>query len=293
MKYLITGGSGLVGSALIKELLKDGHEVINLSRSSRPSDKEGLTQLKWDGKSIPKEAGEVDVVVNLAGANVGQRWTDEHKKMIMDSRVNATHACTQYINNCAQKPQVFISSSGTNFYGDDDTKPKTETDPPGTGFLSRVCQAWEAESFPARTRTVIMRISPVLSTEGGPLEKLLTPFKMYVGGPVASGDQSFPWIHIEDMVRAIRFFAGNTNTEGPYNLAAPDIVTNKQFSTLLGKALKRPSFFKIPKFALKTIFGEMSVVLWGGLVIKSDKLREAGFEFKFPTLKGAFADLLD
>ena len=293
MKYLITGGSGLVGTHLINALLKDGHQVVNLSRSARSSDREGLTQLQWDGKSIPAEAGAIDVVVNLAGANVGKRWTDSHKKMIMDSRVNGTRACANFINTADHKPSVFISASGTNYYGDDDTKPKTEKDGAGDGFLSKVCSAWEAEAHKAETRTVILRIPPVLATDGGPLEKLLTPFKMFVGGPTGSGDQAFPWVHIEDMVRAIRFFSGNNATEGPYNMAAPEIATNKQFSKLLGKALGRPSFFRIPKFMLELLFGEMSVVLWGGLVIKSDKIQQAGFEFKFPRLKEAFSDLLD
>lgn len=292
MKYLITGGSGLVGSNLIKALLNDEHEVINLSRSARSSDQKGLQQVKWDGSSIPDEVGSVDVVVNLAGANVGQRWTESHKKLIYSSRVQSTRACVNYINKQGSKPKVFISASGTNYYGDDDTKPKAEEDEAGPGFLSKVCKAWEDEANKADIRTVIMRIPPVLSTEGGPLEKLLTPFKMFVGGPTGSGKQSFPWVHIEDMVRAIRFFSGRTSTQGPYNLAAPEIVSSKRFSTTLGKILHRPSFFRIPKFALQTIFGEMSVVLWGGLAIKSDKLRGDGFEFKFPTLKGALVDLL-
>lgn len=292
MKYLITGGSGLVGSNLIKALLNDDHEVINLSRSARSSDQKGLQQVKWDGSSIPEEVGSVDVVVNLAGANVGQRWTESHKKLIYSSRVQSTRACVKYINQQVDKPKVFLSASGTNYYGDDDTKPKTEVDEAGTGFLSKVCKAWEDEANKADIRTVIMRIPPVLSTEGGPLEKLLTPFKLFVGGPTGSGNQSFPWVHIEDMVRVIRFFSGRTSTQGPYNLAAPDIVSSKRFSSTLGKVLHRPSFMRIPKFALKAIFGEMSVVLWGGLAIKSDKLREEGFEFKFPTLKDALVDLL-
>ncbi len=292
MKYLITGGSGLVGSKLIKELLDDGHEVVNLSRSSRSSDKKGLTQVKWDGSTIPESVGPVNVVVNLAGANVGQRWTEAHKELIYSSRVKSTRACVKYINSQDPKPQVFISASGSNYYGDDEQKAKTEEDGPGTGFLSKVCVAWENETKNADTRTVIMRIPPILSTDGGPLEKLLTPFKMFVGGPTGSGDQPFPWAHLDDIVRAIRFFSGKKSTHGPYNLAAPESVTNKEFANTLGNVLHRPSFFRIPKFALDIIFGEMAVILWGGLNINSDKIQNEGFEFKFPTLKSALVDLL-
>lgn len=292
MKYLITGGSGLVGSKLISELLEDGHHIINLSRGKRQSDRDGLEEVTWDGKSIPESVGQVDVVLNLAGASVGKRWTDAYKKTIMDSRVWSTRACVNYINSQEPKPKVFISASGINYYGDLHTKPKSEDDPVGDTFLADVCKAWEVEAEKSTIRTVMMRISPVLDTEGGPLEKLLTPYKMFVGGPTGEGSQGFAWIHLDDMVRAIRFFTGHPKTEGPYNLAAPDMITNKQFANTLGGALNRPSFFRLPKFVLKTIFGEMSTVLWGGLFIKSDKIREAGFEFKFPTINEALTDLL-
>jgi len=292
MKYLITGGSGLVGSKLITELLDDGHAVINLSRGKRNSKRKGLVEVQWDGKSIPTEVGAVDVVINLAGANVGKRWTDAYKKIILDSRIWSTRACAEYINRQENKPEVFLSASGINYYGDLDQKPKSENDPAGTTFLADVCKAWEAEAEKANTRTVTMRISPVLDTEGGPLEKLITPYKMCVGGPTGEGSQGFAWIHLEDMVRAIRFFTGHPKTEGPYNLAAPDMITNKQFAKALGSALNRPSFFRLPKFVLQTIFGEMSAVLWGGLFVTSDKLRDHGFEFRFPTIKEALVDIV-
>ncbi len=293
MRYLITGGTGLVGSKLTKELLENGHEVVNLSRRSNGPDMKGFTQLRWDGRSIPESVGPTDAVVNLAGANVGQRWTKSHKKLIYNSRVESTRACTQYINSQDPKPQVFISASGSNYYGNNEAKVKTEKDGPGTGFLSKVCVAWENEAKNAEIRTVIMRIPPVLSTDGGPLEKLLTPFKMFIGGPTGSGDQPFSWVHIDDIVRAIRFFSDNENTQGPYNLAAPETVTNREFATILGSILRRPSFLRIPRFALDILFGEMAVILWGGLDINSDKVQNEGFNFKFPALKNALADLLD
>ena len=292
MRYLITGGTGLVGGKLIKQLLEQGHEVVNMSRSGRPSGREGLVQLKWDGKSIPEQVRDIDVVVNLAGANIGQRWTESYKKVILSSRVHATRACVEFIEGQENKPSVFISASGVNYYGNTFDKVKTESDPLGSGFLSEVCGAWEEEAVKASIRTITLRISPVLSTEGGPLEKLLVPYKMFVGGPTGEGDQGFSWIHLDDLVRAIHFFAANDATSGPYNLTAPGHITNREFATALGKALSRPSFFRLPKPVLNLIFGEMAVVLWGGTLASSDKLRSAGFEFEFPEIKEALADLL-
>ena len=293
MRYLITGGTGLLGTQLINDWLEEGHEVINMSRSGRPSNRKGLTQMKWDGKAIPAEVRDIDVVVNMAGANVGQRWSDSYKKMIMDSRVNSTRACVEFIKNQEKAPRVFISASGINFYGDNFNEIKSEDDPGGDGFLSGVCQAWENEAWHAPIRTICLRISPVLSTEGGPLEKLITPYKMFVGGPTGTGDQGFSWIHLDDLVEATHFLIKHESAEGPFNLTAPEHVTNRQFSKALGNALSRPSFFRLPKGILELIFGEMSVILWGGTIASCDKLTQAGYQFKFPQLKAAFSDLLD
>lgn len=292
MRFLITGGSGLVGSHLIPQLLEEGHEVFNLSRSSKGDAVKGLSQVKWDGKSVPGTVPPVDVVINLAGASVGQRWNDSYKKTIMDSRVDATRACVDYIQRCEPKPQSFLSASGINFYGDHFPQTRKESDPVGEGFMAEVCGAWEAEAMKSPIRTVRMRIAPVLSQDGGPLEKLLTPYKLFVGGPVGSGDQGFPWIHLDDLVRGIHFFFNNPKTEGAYNLTAPRQDTAGSFAKELGNALNRPSFFRLPKAILQLVFGEMSVILWGGGFASADKMVQAGFPFKFPNLKDAFADLV-
>ena len=281
----------MVGSNFISQLVAEGHEVVNMSRSNKDSGMTGWQNLKWDGKAIPEGVKDIDVVVNLAGANIGQRWTESYKKTVLDSRVNATRACVDFINSQENKPKVFISASGSNFYGDNYRGIKTEEDGPGEGFLSGVCQAWEAEAEKSDTRTILMRIAPVLSLEGGPLEKLVTPYKMLVGGPTGSGDQGFPWIHLKDLLAAMHFFVENESTEGPYNLSAPQQVSNSEFAKALGKAMKRPSFFRIPKFALQLIFGEMSVVLWGGGNTKPAKLLAEGFHFDFPTIDEALAEI--
>lgn len=281
----------MVGSNFISQLVAEGHEVVNMSRSNKDSGMTGWQNLKWDGRAIPEGVKDIDVVVNLAGANIGQRWTESYKKTVLDSRVNATRACVDFINSQENKPKVFISASGSNFYGDNYRGIKTEEDGPGEGFLSGVCQAWEAEAEKSDTRTILMRIAPVLSLEGGPLEKLVTPYKMLVGGPTGSGDQGFPWIHLKDLLAAMHFFVENESTEGPYNLSAPQQVSNSEFAKALGKAMNRPSFFRIPKFALQLIFGEMSVVLWGGGNTKPAKLLSEGFHFDFPTIDEALAEI--
>ncbi len=292
MRYLITGGTGLVGSQLIDELLAGGHEVVNMSRSGRPSGREGLLQLKWNGKAIPAEVKNIDVVINLAGASIAKRWTEAYKKIVLESRINSTQACVDFIEVQENKPKVFLSASGINYYGSDFSEPKTEDDDPGVGFLSEVCQEWEKPLEKSSIRTIALRISPVLSTKGGPLEKLLTPFKMFVGGPTGSGDQGFSWIHLDDLVGAIHFLVDHETASGPFNMTAPEHITNRQFASAIGKAINRPSFFRLPKFALETIFGDMSVVLWGGTMGSSEKIRQAGYQFKFPTVKEAMADLL-
>ena len=291
MRYLITGGTGLVGSKLIPELVAEGNEVVNLSRSGMPSGMKGWENVKWDGKSVPGSVKGIDVVVNLAGANVGSRWSESYKKTILQSRIDSTQACVNFIKAQENKPQLFLSASGTNYYGDDYDTVKTEADGPGEGFLSEVCQTWEASAEGAGIRTITMRIAPVLSLDGGPLEKMATPFKMFVGGPTGSGDQGFPWIHIDDLVAAMHFFIAESSLEGPFNLSAPPQNTNREFASAIGRALNRPSFFRLPKFMLKTIFGEMSVVLWGGGKVKPAKLLEAGYQFKFPNLDAAMGNI--
>ncbi|MEM0998559.1 MAG: TIGR01777 family oxidoreductase [Bacteroidota bacterium] len=292
MKYLITGGTGLVGSHLIPQLLQEGHEVHNLSRRSRSSKHAGLTHHQWDGKSVPTAVGPVDAIVNLAGATIGKRWSESYKKLIYDSRVDATTACVNYIQAQQTPPQVFISASGYNYYGNIFTETLDESAPAGEGFMAEVCVDWEAAAQGTGVRTVNLRTSVVLDAKEGPLAKLLTPFRLFVGGPTGTGKQGWPWIHVEDMVRAIRFLADTEGISGPINMVVPRHGNMDDFATTLGKALGRPSFFRLPKGVLEIIFGEMSVVLWGGGFIVPKALQDHGFEWKFPELKPAFTDLL-
>lgn len=293
MRVLITGGTGLIGRSLSESLLADGHTVVNLSRGGKPSGKPGLLNLKWDGKVVPSEAGDVDAVVNLAGASItGQRWTESYKQVLVDSRVDATKACVDYIKRLEIKPSVFLTASGYNYYGSLPEGPLDEKSPAGDGFMSRICQAWEGASEGSGVRTVRMRISVVLDKDDGPLAKMVTPYKFFVGGPTGTGDQGFPWIHVDDMVSAMRFLIGHQEISGPVNMVSPQPITNQQYSNALGKVLHRPNFFRLGKGLLGLVFGEMSVVLWGGAVVLPKVLKDSGFKWKFVEIEPALRDLL-
>lgn len=292
MKYLITGGTGLVGGRLIPALLADGHEVHNLSRRARTSEHAALTHHKWNGKAVPETVPEVDVIINLAGASVGKRWTDAYKKLIYNSRIDATNACTKFIDAASHKPQVFISASGYNYYGNEFSNWVDEAAPAGKGFMPEICVDWEAAAQGTGVRTATLRTAVVLDAQEGPLAQMLTPYKFFVGGPTGTGKQGFPWIHLDDMVAAIRFIAETPAVSGPINMVAPGHGTMQDFSDAIAKVLSRPNFFRLPKFMLNLIFGEMAIILWGGGFVKPGVLEKHGFSWKYPKVEGALRDLL-
>lgn len=292
MEFLITGGSGLIGRKLIDRLVGSGHKVHNLGRSAKMSGPSGLQHHQWDGKTIPDSVPKVDVVVNLAGANVGQRWTERYKEVILQSRVDSTKACVDYINRMGGEGMSLLSASGINYYGDLIEKPVDESSPAGDSFLSKVCQAWEAATSGCKGRVVIMRTSVVLDGQEGPLAKMLSPYKMFVGGPTGSGRQGFSWIHIDDMIEAILFLAENKAIEGAVNMVSPATTSQNQFSDALAKVLGRPNFFRLPKWILELVFGEMSAILWGGSIVRPKALLESGFQFSHPEIGPALNNLL-
>jgi uncharacterized protein len=293
MKYLITGGTGLVGRKLIAGLLADGHEVHNLGRgAAKEAAPKGFFFHQWDGKSVPAAVPSVDVVVNLAGASIGQRWSEDYKKLLVSSRVDATLACASYLKLHEKPGQVFISASGFNYYGDLLDTPVREGAPAGDSFMANICKQWEAATAGTQARTVTLRISVVLDPNDGPLARMLTPYKFGAGGPTGTGRQGFPWIHIDDLIATIRFVADNPKISGPVNVTSPTAIRQQDFSDALAKVLHRPNFFRLPKRMLELVFGEMSVVLWGGAFVVPAVLQANGFQWKFPEIEPALRDLL-
>jgi len=302
MRVLITGGSGLIGRALTANLARNGNEVIVLSR--RPERIIGLpTGVRaewWDGHTIEgwsSLADGADAVVNLAGENISAgRWTEEHKRSILESRLNAGRAVVQAIEAAAHKPRVVIQASGVGYYGPQGDEEITEETPPGHDFLARVAIEWEASTAfleALRVRRVVIRTGVVLSATGGALARILLPFRLFVGGRLGSGRQWFPWIHIADEVGAIRFLIENEIASGPFNLTAPIPLTNAEFSQLLGQRLRRPVLMPTPAFGLRLFFGEMATILLDGQRAIPRRLLQLGFPFQFPGAGSALRDLLN
>ncbi len=299
MKIVITGGSGLIGRALCKQLVGKGHEVTVLSRN--PDRASGLAAgvqvIGWDGRSSrgwEHLVDGADAVINLAGANLADgRWTAARKREIMASRLNAGRAVVEAVGKARRKPRVVIQASAVGYYGSRTEAEVTEASGAGDDFPARVCVEWEASTEPVEAmgvRRAILRTGVVLSNEGGALPRMALPFKLFAGGPVGTGKQHFPWIHIEDEVRAIVWLVEQGGA-GPYNLTGPHPLTSKEFSKSLGRAMGRPSVLPAPSFALKALFGEMSTILLDGQCAVPFRLLAEGFEFRSRDAETALRDL--
>ncbi len=293
MKIAVTGASGLVGSALVPVLTAADHEVIRLVREA-PGEGEG----HWNPASgIESGALQgIDAVVHLAGENIAEgRWTAEKKERIRESRVQGTEAVAQSMAAMEQSPPTLICASAIGYYGDRGHTELTEVSGAGEGFLPDVCKEWEAAAGPAieaGVRVVHLRLGVVLSTEGGALAKMLTPFKMGVGGKIGDGNQYMSWISIEDVTSAV-LHALTTDLSGPANTVAPEPVTNKEFTKALGRALHRPTIFPMPGFAARLAFGEMAdALLLASSRVLPARLEETGFTFRHGTIDVALGDLL-
>jgi uncharacterized protein len=276
MRVAVAGSSGLIGGHLAAALRNRGDEVVALPRlGTRPWSVEGA-----------------DAVVNLAGASVaGRRWTPAYKKEIADSRVLATRTAVEAIASASRKPRVLVNASAVGYYGGRGDELLEESAGPGADFLANVSQKWEAEAQRAPVRSVQIRTGVVLSPKGGALEKMLPPFKAFVGGPIGSGKQWFPWIHIADEVRAILWVIDHDLT-GPVNLVAPGIVTMRDFAKALGRALRRPSWAPVPAAPLKILVGEFATALLEGQRAVPKKLLDSGFRFRFDDVDSALRDVL-
>ncbi len=302
MRVIITGGTGMIGRSLCPLLLSSGHLVTVLSRN--PDESRGMPAgvrvEKWDGKTTEDWGHLVngaDAIINLAGAGIADSpWTAKRKQIIRESRIQAGLAVQKAIQAAKEKPKVLIQSSAVGYYGaDNDDQIVTEATAPGKDFLAKVCFDWEMSTAPVSNmglRRPILRTGIVLSKRGGALPKMMLPFKFMAGGPLGNGKQWMPWIHLTDEVRAIKFLLENPKADGPFNLVAPNPLTNRQFGEILGAIMRRPSFIPAPAFAMKTILGEMSTIVLDGQRAVPQKLEELGFSFTYPTLNDALRNLL-
>lgn len=291
----ITGASGLIGTALSRFLETEGHQVRPVVRREAKNDEIGWSPSS--GTIDIERLATVDVVVHLASESlIGIRWTDEKKRRIRESRVNGTRLIAEAMSQIDDGPRVLLSASGANYYGDTGDKWVDESSPPGKGFLAEVCQAWEDAAQPARDagiRVVHLRQGPILSAKGGALKQMLPAFKMGMGGNVGSGKQYFPWISMEDELRAIRHLI-DSDLDGPVNIVSPNPVTNAEFTETLGQVLERPTFMKLPGFAVKAALGQMGEeTLLGGPRVRPARLLESGFEFLYAELENALRAALD
>lgn len=297
MKILISGASGLIGRHLIPTLKTKGHETYKLVRKSPQNPDE----IQWDaekgfGENERRKLENFDAIIHLAGDNVAsENWSDEKKRKIRDSRVVGTKVLVDALKSLENPPKTFISASAVGFYGDRKDEILTEDSPPGGGFFPEVCAAWEAEAKKAESfaRAAFLRIGVVLAKDGGALEKMLTPYKLGIGGVVGSGKQWMSWIAIDDIVGIFNFLLDNENLSGAFNGTAPNPATNEFFIKSFGRAISRPTVLPIPAFVVKLLFGEMGeTALLQGCRVLPKRLKEAGYEFKFPHLHDALHHVL-
>ncbi|HEX9725949.1 MAG TPA: TIGR01777 family oxidoreductase [Vicinamibacteria bacterium] len=297
MKIAVTGATGLIGSALSEKLRKEGNEVLVLSRRKGLSSP--YTVVPWDPKGGELDARPlegIDAMVHLAGESIAKRWTPAQKERIRASRVEGTRLLVDGLRRLSKRPSVMVGSSAVGFYGNRGDEDLDETSGPGTGYLTEVCQAWEAETARASElgmRVVSLRTGIVLSTKGGALAQMLPPFKLGLGGPVGSGKQWMSWIHIDDVVGGFRFALQQANLSGVANLTAPEPARNADFTKALGRALGRPAFLPAPGFALKLVFGEMAQdLLLDGQKVLPRRLESVGYRFQHTNLDEALSDVL-
>lgn len=294
MKAVITGGTGLVGSALTHNLLEAGYQVDVFSRSPKSTPTNGLRFLAWPADAEGRSAIQgADIVFNLAGAPVAQKWTAGAKEAILNSRVDTTEAIVQLMKG---SKAVLVSASAIGLYPDQ-TFESTEETSPASGFLSDVVVAWEKAALQAAkqgTRVVCLRIGLVLSPDGGALERLIPLFKIGLGSAVGSGKHWQSWIHLDDLVAALRFAAEHSTMSGIYNAVAPNPVSNTELSKALAKAMKKPFFLPpVPAFMLKLLIGEMSQIVLASQKVSSRKFETNGFTFKYPNVESAMTALFN
>jgi len=288
MRVLISGASGLVGTELARQLTQGGHQALRLVRRRAKT----ADEISWNpatGEIDPEIMESVDAVVNLAGATTGKiPWTAKYKKEIVSSRIDSTKTLVTAINRASNPPKVLVSGSASGFYGEGGSTWLSEESPKGTGFLSDLAHNWEQEAMKARARVVLIRTTLVMSRRKGALGPLMPLLKLGVGGPIGSGKQFWAWINLLDEAAAIIHLINTPGTNGPYNLTAPEPATCEEMIIGLGKAIRRPTFFRIPEFLMKLFIGEAAEeLLLVSQKMTANKLLASGFRFRYPDLKSS------
>ena len=301
-QVIVTGATGLIGQKLIERLTKRGDQAIAFVRNPERDRQRAPGASRYVEWSVSKESGEwrqvlqeADAVVNLAGAPIAERWTDEQKEKIYNSRIAGTRHLVEAMGELDRKPSVLVNGSAVGYYGASTTEVVNELSPSGDDFMARVCSDWEAEALRAEgegVRVALIRIGIVLSPDGGALAKLLTPFRLFVGGTLGSGDQPWPWVHIDDLLDLILYALDNQQLQGPLLAVAPEQISNWQFSKALGHVLHRPSIFPLPPFILRMMLGEGAVAILSGQRVWPERTLNSGFDFNWKSVEEALRNLV-
>jgi uncharacterized protein len=282
-KIVISGATGFLGTHLSDYLSQHGYRIDRLSRSD----------LDLNDNELCERLNGVFAVINLAGAPIIKRWTPVYKEELYTSRIRTTQKIANAIRLTAIKPEVFISTSAVGIYKNktQNTERAAQYD---TGYLAKICKDWEASALTTLkiTRTVIFRLGVVMSREGGAMKNLLPVFRMGLGGPISNGNQGFPWIHLDDLLHAYLYILEHPESEGIFNLTAPEIITNNQFTKSLASVVRRPAFIPLSPFILKMRYGEGAVALTEGAFVEPFRLNESGFEFRYPKIEDALKEIV-
>lgn len=310
-RVVIAGGTGFVGTRLVEKLVSNGTSVVVLTRRPPPTGTaSGIKYVRWN-PAAPSTSDEdpawiadissADSVINLCGESIATRWTPAKKKQIQDSRLNPTNALVSALERVAQKdrPKSLVNASAVGYYGDDvpPSKVLIESSQPGDDFLAKLCEEWERSANAAReradVRVCILRLGIVLGLDGGALAKMVPAFQAFVGGPLGSGRQWFPWVHVDDVVNALITTAENDSYQGVFNCVAPNIVSMNQMANSLGRALNRPAFLPVPDFVLQILLGEASSFLLKGQQAVPQRLIDSGFQFEFRDIDNALQNIVN
>lgn len=297
MNILIAGGTGLVGTALTRLLVKQGHEVTLLTTQQRVSNQKNIRYVEWNpSKETHRVTSEMTfhAIINLAGSSVAKRWTNKHKESILTSRLDSTRTLGKIVQQLKHQPEVIIQASAIGYYGSSPSL-QNEDSPNGNSFLANVTQQWEQvamECFPTEIRKVIFRISTVLSNEGGALTPMVKLTRTGLASPLGSGKQHVSWIHIQDLANAFLYALEHTSMNGIYNACSNEVTTQREFAKTLANALHAPFFLPAaPAFVLKFVLGEQACLVLDDQAIDNSKLKKEGFTFQFPTLTQALEQL--